>query len=526
MISRLVSNVAERLDGMSRRTALAYWDLSTTGEDVHGQRLTEERLAMAAYLADTETYNSLAHSAPSGDALLDRQVSLLRNSFLEYQVPPDKQAEIIRRETEMEELFANYRGEVAGRRVSDNEIRTVLQKSTDSALRLEAWQASKKIGEQAAPGVLQLVRLRNEIARHLGFANYYALQLSQQEIEERELFQVLDQLKALTDQPFATMKAGLDAELSQRFGVPVDGLRAHHYADPFFQEAPPAATLSLDRFLAGRSLVEMALQTYDSIGMDTRDIIGRSDLFERPGKNQHAFCTAINREGDIRMLCNLTEGDEYWMATLLHELGHAVYDKYIDPTLPWTLRTCAHLSTTEASAMFFGRLTNDADWLHKVAGVDRAEAERCSADLFRQTQRQMLIFVRWGLVMVYFERALYQDPEQDLNSLWWQLVGELQLVAPPERRTTPDWAAKIHIATAPVYYHNYILGELTASHLGAHAARASGAPTVVGNRALGDFWRERVYAHGALYPWNELLLRSTGEALNPRHFAEQFVQGQ
>ena len=33
------------------------------------------------------------------------------------------------------------------------------------------------------------------------------------------------------------------------------------------------------------------------------------------------------------------------------------------------------------------------------------------------------------------------------------------------RAAAPDWAAKIHIATNPVYYHNYMLGEMMASQL-------------------------------------------------------------
>ena len=30
----------------------------------------------------------------------------------------------------------------------------------------------------------------------------------------------------------------------------------------------------------------------------------------------------------------------------------------------------------------------------------------------------MLIFVRWVLVVVNFERAMYQNPDRDLNTLW------------------------------------------------------------------------------------------------------------
>ena len=67
---------------------------------------------------------------------------------------------------------------------------------------------------------------------------------------------------------------------------------------------------------------------------------------------------------------------------------------------------------------------------------------------------------------------LYADPEDPkLNEYWWDLVEEMQLLTRPEGRRAPDWAAKIHLTVAPVYYHNYQLGELIASQLGAALRR-------------------------------------------------------
>ena len=81
------------------------------------------------------------------------------------------------------------------------------------------------------------------------------------------------------------------------------------------------------------------------------------------------------------------------------------------------------------------------------------------------------MFARWVQVMVRFERALYADPERDLDRLWWDLVERYQRVKRPEGRRAPDWAAKIHLATAPVYYHAYLMGECTASQLHRHVVR-------------------------------------------------------
>ena len=65
--------------------------------------------------------------------------------------------------------------------------------------------------------------------------------------------------------------------------------------------------------------------------------------------------------------------------------------------------------------------------------------------------------------------SLYADPNlEDPNSDWWDLVEKLQLVERPPDRDEPDWAAKIHVAVAPVYYHNYVLGHLLATQLRHH----------------------------------------------------------
>src|SRR4029077_10097072 len=98
------------------------------------------------------------------------------------------------------------------------------------------------------------------------------------------------------------------------------------------------------------------------------------DLYGRDGKNQHAFCIDIDREGDIRVLCNV-EPSERWMDTMLHEFGHGAYNQGVDGGLPWLLRDAAHALTTEGVAMLFGRLVRDPDWLGDVAEIPAADLD-------------------------------------------------------------------------------------------------------------------------------------------------------
>jgi hypothetical protein len=96
-------------------------------------------------------------------------------------------------------------------------------------------------------------------------------------------------------------------------------------------------------------------------------------------------------------------------------------------------------------------------------GVTLAEAERIGAAGQKFDRLFALIFARWVMVVVNFERLMYEDPSRDLDAAWWELVQKYQLLNMPEGRDKlPDWATKYHIALAPAYYQNYLLGNIMA----------------------------------------------------------------
>jgi peptidyl-dipeptidase A len=218
------------------------------------------------------------------------------------------------------------------------------------------------------------------------------------------------------------------------------------------------------------------------------------------------------------------------MEITLHELGHAVYNKYHDPEVPYLLREPAHAFTTEAIAMFFGRLSRNPAWMQAMLDLSdeqRAEIEKVSD---KYAQLKQLIFARWAMVMYNFEKQLYADPDQDLNALWWDMVEKYQFVKRPPQRDEPDWAAKIHFNAAPCYYHNYMLGELFASQLHSTLVRkvlnvrGDADVSYVDQKKAGRFIARKVLRAGNVYHWNKMIERATGEPLTAKYFARQFVK--
>jgi peptidyl-dipeptidase A len=549
-IEGFLSRFEERVAPVERAVKEAWWDLATTGTEVAQEELVRAGMEYNRLFADRNEYEKVKgwyeQRNALEDGLLRRQVEVLYRTFAGHQGDEGILERIEELEARANAVYGNHRGLVGGEEAGENKIREILRSSEDGVLRREAWEASKAVGREVEEIVRELARLRNQLAREAGYLDHYHRSLDLQEIDPGELSRIMSRLQSATEAPFRRLKESLDARLKERFGV--GAVMPWHLSDPFFQgcreevDAYPASRgrddpgpasegeldagtvtdMDVDRYFRDKDLEALTRKTYDNMGLEVRDVLARSDLYERDGKNQHAFCLSVSREYpyDVRVLANVRP-DSYWMDTLLHEFGHAVYDKHINPKLPYFLRTIAHTCTTEAIALMMGSLADDPAWISAVAGTPEAELDEVREYLIWRDKADRLVFIRWALVMFNFERELYANPDRDdLNELWWDLVERLQLVERPPGRDEPDWAAKIHVAIAPVYYHNYVLGHLIAAQLRHHLEeRVAGGPFFI-SEVAGRYLLEAVFGPGARNNWEDAVLRATGEKLNPDYFVE------
>ncbi|HNY77378.1 MAG: M2 family metallopeptidase [Sedimentisphaerales bacterium] len=527
-----VTNHVAKIKPIEKEAALASWNAAITGDANDYDLSSELTLQLRRIYSNPDEFAFLKALRASGDIrdpMLARQLDVLYNKYLTNQIEPALLEKIVALGTEIEKRFSTFRGVIDGENVTDNEIKTILKEQTNRVIKKQAWEASKQVGQAVAADLIRLVKLRNQAAQELGFDNYHTLVLATGEQDVNDLDRLFNELYELTDAPFARLKSELDQMLAARSGIAVQEMMPWDYHDPFFQETPMVYSLDLDVSYKDKDVRELAKAFYAGVGLPVDAILARSDLYEKEGKNQHAFCTDIDREGDVRILCNLVN-NETWMETLLHELGHGVYDLYHDPEVPYLLREPAHAFTTEAIAMLFGRLSRDPAWMQAMLNLSDRQRAEIAAVSDKYAQLKQLIFARWAMVMYFFEKQLYADPDQDLDALWWDLVEKYQLVQRPPRRHEPDWAAKIHFTIAPCYYHNYMLGELLASQLHHHLVHkvlkldAADTASYVGKPKVGRFLKKKVFEAGDVYPWNTMIERATGEPLSPRYFVEQFVK--
>jgi len=531
-LERFVEAHVAKVEPLTTEANLAYWDAATTGKTQYYDRFSELQLEISRLYSNTRDFAFIKDMKESGrikNVRLARQLDKLYYAYLPNQVPPELLEEIVALDGKIQEKYSSFRGTMDGKKVTMSDIYDILTTEKDCRKRELAWKASKQVGDVIFDDLIKLVKLRNKAAQQVGFDNYHTLTIVTGRQNVKELDRIFDELCELTTKPFARMKNELDIILADSYGIAAGDLMPWHYHDPFFQRTPLVYDQDLDLYYRDKDVKELAEKYYASVGLPVDDILARSDLYDREGKYPHAFSFDADRRGDVRILCNL-QNTERWMETILHELGHAIYSKYHDLNEPWLLREPAHSFTTEAIAMFFGRLSRNAAWMQEMLGLsdeERIEIEEVSRKYLRF---QQVLFARWVLVMYNFEKQLYADPDQDLNNLWWQLVEKYQFVKRPPGPVDAGWASKLHFTSAPCYYHNYMMGELLASQLDHHIVhevfklKSDRDVSYVGDEILGDYLREEVFGPGALYRWNDMIKRATGEALTPRYFVEQFVK--
>jgi len=507
----------------TRQHNKALWILETTGSSDAADLKAELDAEVRLYFNDRKIYEKLLewNKDPSlNDPLLKRQLNILIRSFKQNMIPQDLLEEIVQKEAALAQSYANFRPKIEGKILSENEINEILKKENDPVRRQKVWEASKEIGQLIAPQILALVELRNKAAQSVGYADFFQMQLDLQEVDGSWLQKTFDDLAARSDAAYTKIVHEIEQQQSQRFGIPVQSLGPWAWTDPFGQEDPLDRN-DLDALVAEIDIPLAGKKFYQSMGIDVDPILERSDMFERPGKNQHAFCISIDRDKDVRTLNNVQSSIK-WLETVLHELGHAVYDLGYDPALPWLLREPPHVMPTEAMALIAGRQAYRYEALcHLVGHSKEKEPLLKKADL--SLKRRQLIFSRWVLVMTFFESELYRNPRQDLNRLWWTAVEKYQKIrAPKDREGKSDWAAKYHIGLAPVYYFSYLLGEMFASSIEEILMQQTGSKNLTSLKA-GQFLQQKLFFPGNRMSWDRLVVHVVGEPLSPDAWIRQFA---
>ena len=393
-----VQEMAQKCAPLEQKLCRLYWQLATTGDATVAKELSETEKTLKILFSNPDEFKQLKKWEDAGiaDELLARQIHLLIKAYTPNQLDEKTISDLVERQTELENIFNNFRAELDGKKRTNNDLKEILKTEKGGEARKKVWEASRQISLEVADKIRELAKKRNAAAKKLGFENHFVMALTLQELDSQWLFGLFDRLKKETEGAFSKKIQNLHEKLGHYYGIATSDVKPWHYDDPFAQAAPSQVTIDLDPFLKGKDILKICREFYDSIGLDISDVLERSDLFEKEGKSQHAFCISMSKEAhDVRVLANIRP-NSYWASTMLHELGHASYSKNIDYSLPYFLRDEAHIFATEAIAMLMERMMHHPHWLKNMVGLSDGELKTVKGDLSESLALANLIIAPGG----------------------------------------------------------------------------------------------------------------------------------
>ncbi len=428
-----------------------------------------------------------------------------------------------------------------------NDIDDWLAESRDPAERLQVWTASKEIGRPLKPGLVELQRLRNAVAREMGYSSYFGLMVADYGMTVPEMMGLLDGFVADMAPLYREVGIWANRQLATRYGQPLPKgpVPAHWYPNRWAQEwSGLVAGADLDPYFEGRTpewITQQAERFYVSMGFRPlpQSFWEKSDLFPTPAgstrsKNSHASAWHVDLNEDVRSLMSV-EANSQWFFTAHHELGHVYYyQSYSRPEVPPVLRQGANRAFHEGIGELIALAAAQTPYLHQQgilpADVQIDARQAMLVDALERT----VAFVPWSAgVMSHFEYELYEKdlPPEQWQSRWWAMVTQYQNVVPPaDRLTDPtlcDACTKTHINDDPAGYYDYAIATVLKYQLHEHICTEilhedPHACNYYGRVEVGDFLRG-ILSKGATQDWRTVLREATGEDLSTRAMVAYFA---
>lgn len=536
------------LPEMNARQQDAAWAAATDVSERHAGGRAGAEAVFAGFAGSGYVVRTARELTARGDALDDLTRRQLRFVLLDAAYAPGSNPDLARRRVEAESrqserqdgftycLAARAAGGRCARPATAGDLDARLRDSRDVAERERVWTASKEIGDGLRTGLLELRDLRNAVAREMGYADFYALQVADYGMTTDEMMALLDNAITQLRPLFRELHCYARRRLAERYRAPVPAgaMPAHWIGNRWAQSWPGLVpAVDLDPLFRGRtpeSIVRTAERYYVSMGFDPlpETFWQKSDLYPVPAggtrrKNSHASAWHMDLGDDVRSLMSV-RADSDWFGTAHHELGHIYYYRsYARPEVPPVLRRGANRAFHEAVGELIALSVMQEPYLRSQRILPATQALDRDAMLLNDALDSGPVFFMFAAgTMSHFERDLYAGdlPAAELNARWWRYVGEYQGVAPPAPRdeTHCDACTKTHVNDDPGQYYDYALATLLKYQLHEHLCRTivradPHACTYADNRAVGDALR-RLLAPGATRDWRALLREATGEDLS------------
>ncbi|GLC57208.1 hypothetical protein PLESTB_001198900 [Pleodorina starrii] len=503
------------------------------------EALASSKTAYEAFLGDPANLAAVRRALEQGQAapgsLTPDQEQVLRimeRTFKCYIMEDPKAAALKEKINSLEaalsqarnQMALGYQDPVSGqfKAASSVQLRNLVRVSDDEATRKACFESLRSIGPFVGPQFLEIVKERNRLARLLGFEDFYDYKVTAAEgFGKSRLFSILDDLEAKT----APIMTAARARLAEEKGAAA--LEPHNLSYALAGDTEKAQ----DPYFPFEQAVDVWARTFAALGIKYMDSTMTLDLCDRAGKYSNGFChwpqvawrkpdgAFVPAKANFTSLATPSQvgSGRTALGTLLHEGGHAAHFANIDQPSPFFSQERAPTSVAyaETQSMFLDALMHDGAWLGRYARSRSGEVIPWSviAEGLKATQPYDVFALRGMLVVPYFEKALYELPEDELSvERLLALADEVEVRVQGGLSPRPLLSVPHPLSDeSSCYYHGYVLAEMAVRQTRAYFKSKYGK--IVDNPNIGKDLVEGYWRPGNGAPFLDLVAGLTGKPL-------------
>ena len=419
------------------------------------------------------------------------------------------------------------------------EITRILAESRDPKLLEEVWKGWHLVGIPMKDEYAEFVRLANEGAGELGFADTGAMWRSKYDMPPdafaAEMDRLFLQVKPLYDSLHCYVRWKLAAEYGENMvpaGQPIPAhllgnLWAQDWANIYELVAPKNADPGYDltKLLEGKKVDAIGMVRYgenffSSLGFEPMpETFWERSLFTKPRDRNvvcHASAWNLDEVDDLRIkMCIETTAEDF--QTIHHELGHNYYQRAYNEQ-PILFRDSANDGFHEAIGDTIA-LSVTPEYLKKIDLLKTVPPPSKDIGLLLNDALEKIAFLPWGLMVDKWRWQVFsgQVTPDEYNTAWWNLKRQYQGVSAPDAPRGENYfdpGAKYHIpGNTP--YSRYFLAAILQFQFHRSLCEIAGDEgplhrcSIYGSKEAGRRLNE-VLEMGASRPWPEALAKLTG----------------
>ncbi len=404
-----------------------------------------------------------------------------------------------------------------------NQMRMIQATHSDEKIRKAVFRASEELAPEFIDEYINLVQMRNQFARKLGYENFYAYKLDIEEgMTTKELFQLFDDIYNKTRFGFKNVR---------KMEKNMPGLRkpwnyGYMLAGDFTQEE--------DQYFPLDEMLERWGLSFSRCGIDYAGGALRLDLLERKGKYNNGFChwpkvirykNGVREPGEARFTCNAVYGQvgsgNRAGVTLFHEGGHAAHLLNSKQTETCLNHEYPPTSTAwaETQSMFLDTMFSSIEWKTKYAKNKKGES--FPLDLFKRKLEKTFETRPLGIIMgisavMYFEKEIYETSKltkAKVKEIAKRVYGKYTDYSEDSLRLLN--IPHIYSFESSCSYHGYGLATIALTQWRDYFYKKYGQ--IVDNKAVGKEMKE-VWALASSKKFPELVQIATGKKLSAQPY--------